>query len=871
MKRKLKAEQQFAGKYILVELIGVGGFAEVWKVRRDSGFVQALKIFSGLNRSDTAIARREFEKIYNLNHPNLLKPSDWGVFEQHPFLVLPYCSKGNALSIMGFADEKELVRLTHQVASGLAYLHGREECIIHQDIKPDNILIDDNNNYLLSDFGISKKLKKTFTHRTTVTLEQDDPNSGGTTPPCYRPPEYFATDFDKRRPIQASDIWAFGVTLFELATMELPFGDYGGLIQKNGAEIPNLPSGRFSHEFNHVIKWCMQLHSWDRPSAETLAEVTGHYIKTGKWVFPDVFPYKNIPVTTQKGTTQPPVDKKKNNQKDPSPKKTEPATTGQPVKETAGAKKETTVKKAATTKKEETAKKLTTTTKTTTDQKGNTPPPKKETDNQKPPLTPKKEVVKKAGKKPKKATVAKPPRQTQKEKNNPKDKQPPRKKGGPLRETVVYDPKTKPANEPATMAKPLGVAATAHQPTSKKEPERTNGKKRWLLLLLLIPMGIGGVLFLNNVGDNNNDHNTLSNVIESTDGNAMPSDTMALADANQKEKTVASDPVKAKTAAASAKSGGKNPSEPRATKYPSSKKYPTFDDSNGGKAKDKVDQDLATYYPPQNTEHTNQGSALKEKTDDVTVLEQELALQNSAAESALSQAEALIDQGNCSGAELKLIEVPAESPYRSRINDMKSAIEICKKNQADAASAAMAEAEVQSIIDKGDDCLAAEDCDCAIKEYKVAEAMAIVQFDNLITKKLKAAKDCKEKSEAAKAAAAKPEPVEDKPSIIFKCTKKVRFKASTKKGNNVDYDGQSQPVSGTFVITIYPETKRITIDIDGMTQHYDIVNLKAFKKAYEIKSKTTGSLLHLNYIPRLSGWELIDTNAKRSGVIFLKK
>ena len=83
----------FDNKFVLVRRIGVGGFAEVWQVRRESGFVQALKIFNRLDREGLNIAREEFTKVYDLRHQRLLKPDDYGVYRNHPYLVLPYCGE----------------------------------------------------------------------------------------------------------------------------------------------------------------------------------------------------------------------------------------------------------------------------------------------------------------------------------------------------------------------------------------------------------------------------------------------------------------------------------------------------------------------------------------------------------------------------------------------------------------------------------------------------------------------------------------------------------------------------------------------------------------------------------------------------------
>ena len=118
--------------------------------------------------------------------------------------------KGTALQHAGKLEEQELLKAFQDIASALSFLHGLDNYILHQDIKPDNFLIDDQGNYLLADFGISKKLKRSLTksvvNNRKTELISDSKNSG-TTPPAYRPPETFDTDFEKRKPIKASDIW----------------------------------------------------------------------------------------------------------------------------------------------------------------------------------------------------------------------------------------------------------------------------------------------------------------------------------------------------------------------------------------------------------------------------------------------------------------------------------------------------------------------------------------------------------------------------------------------------------------------------------------------------------------------------------------
>ncbi|MDY0142958.1 MAG: protein kinase [Bacteroidales bacterium] len=71
-----------------------------------------------------------------------MRPNYYDVFEDRPFLVMPYIPKGSCLKLCGKMDEPELAKFLLQIGEALQYLHSQEPPIIHQDIKPDNILID---------------------------------------------------------------------------------------------------------------------------------------------------------------------------------------------------------------------------------------------------------------------------------------------------------------------------------------------------------------------------------------------------------------------------------------------------------------------------------------------------------------------------------------------------------------------------------------------------------------------------------------------------------------------------------------------------------------------------------------------------------
>lgn len=75
---------------------------------------------------------------------------------------MPYCPKGSSASLKGKMSEKQIWRFIRDVSCGLMFLHNQNPPIIHQDIKPDNILIGDDDKFIISDFGISRKLEHTF-------------------------------------------------------------------------------------------------------------------------------------------------------------------------------------------------------------------------------------------------------------------------------------------------------------------------------------------------------------------------------------------------------------------------------------------------------------------------------------------------------------------------------------------------------------------------------------------------------------------------------------------------------------------------------------------------------------------------------------
>lgn len=216
-----KSRDIFAGRYILVEVLGTGGFADVWSAYdRLCGVYVALKIFANLDNTGMMLLRNEFARVANLNHTNILRADHFDSFQGKPYLTMPICHGGSLDKRLGKMTVKELYALVSDMASALSYLHGQH--IIHEDIKPANILVDTSGPkpvYRLADFGISTRSRTNLRRSVTGSSAALGMTLG------YAPPEKFATDSKVYRTDERSDIFSLGVTFFELVTGRKPAAD----------------------------------------------------------------------------------------------------------------------------------------------------------------------------------------------------------------------------------------------------------------------------------------------------------------------------------------------------------------------------------------------------------------------------------------------------------------------------------------------------------------------------------------------------------------------------------------------------------------------------------------------------------------------
>ncbi|MBN2002661.1 MAG: SUMF1/EgtB/PvdO family nonheme iron enzyme [Anaerolineae bacterium] len=207
------------GPYTILEKIGQGGMAEVYKGRHVG--LQRLVAIKFLGRAldiDERVTQRfqrEAQAIAAMRHPNIVQVHDFGSFEGGHYLVMEYVEGTDLRQEMNRRAQEnhpftpdEIINLARQIAFALDYAH--EQGVIHRDVKPGNILITRDGQAILGDFGLVM-LRNRISQATL-----------GTT---FGTPEYIAPEqaTDSRAAVPQSDIYALGGVIYEMVTGELPF------------------------------------------------------------------------------------------------------------------------------------------------------------------------------------------------------------------------------------------------------------------------------------------------------------------------------------------------------------------------------------------------------------------------------------------------------------------------------------------------------------------------------------------------------------------------------------------------------------------------------------------------------------------------
>jgi serine/threonine protein kinase len=246
----------FDGRYLLTKPLGSGGYAEVWLAQDTlhEDLHVAMKIYGygeDLQPEDIRYLRRQFRITYNLNHTNLLVPRYDGVYNGMPYLVMPFCPNGSAERLIGEISEDEAWHFIEDVALGLSELHRNK--LIHNDVKPSNIMISAEGHYLITDFEISAERRASLFN--AVDFQ-------GTR--AYSAPERFNGETS-----YASDVWALGASVYELLSGELPYGEAGG--KEQVASCRSIKG--VGRKMNKLLAQSMKLEPGSRLTAIQIVEV----------------------------------------------------------------------------------------------------------------------------------------------------------------------------------------------------------------------------------------------------------------------------------------------------------------------------------------------------------------------------------------------------------------------------------------------------------------------------------------------------------------------------------------------------------------------------------------------------------------------
>src|ERR1700716_2094659 len=206
-------EPRRLASYTLLEPIGHGGMAVVYRARQDSlDRTVAVKVLSENLAASTEFMerfRREARTAASMRHPNVITVHDFGEDDRGvPYLVLEYIGGPTLADLMDTGlDDERVPDLLDQIAAGLDYAHARG--VIHRDIKPGNVLMTEDGRAVLADFGLAWRLEGAH-----LTL------TGG----VIGTPEYMSPEQASGEPIDhRSDVYALGVMLYEMLVGERPF------------------------------------------------------------------------------------------------------------------------------------------------------------------------------------------------------------------------------------------------------------------------------------------------------------------------------------------------------------------------------------------------------------------------------------------------------------------------------------------------------------------------------------------------------------------------------------------------------------------------------------------------------------------------
>lgn len=249
-------------QYRVEKVLGEGSFGKVYAVRANRGGQYALKLLklwevppeireSLVGRFDMEFETGQIQSEY------LVHSLAHGLVAGNPYIVMEFCSGGDLIQLSG-TQTLDFPKVATCILYGLRALHHCGK--VHRDLKPENVLVKDDGTFALTDFGISGDRNKRMTERNILGRPKQ---IFGTY--AYMPPEQLNPRKDATV-LPTTDIFSFGVMMFQLLTGELPFGrlvDEGDLVaylrrgkagEWNRDLLTTVPDGR---EWSRLIEHCL--------------------------------------------------------------------------------------------------------------------------------------------------------------------------------------------------------------------------------------------------------------------------------------------------------------------------------------------------------------------------------------------------------------------------------------------------------------------------------------------------------------------------------------------------------------------------------------------------------------------------------------
>nr|XP_043875922.1 TRAF2 and NCK interacting kinase b isoform X17 [Solea senegalensis] len=269
----LSALRDPAGIFELVELVGNGTYGQVYKGRHvKTGQLAAIKVMDVTGDEEEEI-KAEINMLKKYSHHRNIATYYGAFVKKNPpgmddqlWLVMEFCGAGSVTDLIkntkgNSLKEEWIAYICREILRGLTHLHQHK--VIHRDIKGQNVLLTENAEVKLVDFGVSAQLDRTVGRRNTFI---------GT--PYWMAPEVIACDENPDATYDfKSDLWSLGITAIEMAEGAPPLCDMHPmralfLIPRNPA--PRLKSKKWSKKFQSFIDSCLVKSHSQRPSTEQL-------------------------------------------------------------------------------------------------------------------------------------------------------------------------------------------------------------------------------------------------------------------------------------------------------------------------------------------------------------------------------------------------------------------------------------------------------------------------------------------------------------------------------------------------------------------------------------------------------------------------